>query len=117
MLVATATIPALVTQPVAAQSISIPTNNTQSAACDTAGRSSAISASCNNLFDNNVNNTGGVLNLGVEQEAQVFQYQLALLNKQTVKLLVHLLASLHPATIMLQTLLQTLQAASKLDHK
>ena len=64
MLVATTTIAALVTQPVAAQSISIPTNNNQSQACDTSGQSSAISDSCNNLFNNNVNNTGGVLNLG-----------------------------------------------------
>ena len=64
MLVATTTIAALVTQPVAAQNISIPTNNTQSAACDTAGHSSAISDSCNNLFNNNVTNSGGVLNLG-----------------------------------------------------
>jgi hypothetical protein len=64
MLVATATVAALVTQPVAAQSISIPTNNTQASACDTAGLSSAISDSCNNVFNNNVTNSGGVLRLG-----------------------------------------------------
>ena len=64
MLVATATVAALVTQPVAAQSISIPTNNTQASACDTAGQSSAISDSCNNVFNNNVTNSGGVLRLG-----------------------------------------------------
>ena len=64
MLVATTTIAALVTQPVAAQSISIPTNNTQASACDTAGQSSAISDSCNNVFNNNVTNSGGVLRLG-----------------------------------------------------
>jgi opacity protein-like surface antigen len=59
MLVATATIAALVTQPVAAQSISIPPNNNQSQACDTSGQSSAISDSCNSLFNNNVTNSGG----------------------------------------------------------
>ena len=64
MLVATTTVAALVTQPVAAQSISIPTNNTQASACDTAGLSSAISDSCNNVFNNNVTNSGGVLHLG-----------------------------------------------------
>ena len=64
MLVATTTIAALVTQPVAAQSISIPTNNTQASACDTAGLSSAISDSCNGSFNNNVTNSGGVLHLG-----------------------------------------------------
>ena len=64
MLVATTTVAALVTQPVAAQSISIPTNNTQASACDTAGLSSAISDSCNNVFNNNVTNSGGVLRLG-----------------------------------------------------
>ena len=64
MLVATTTIAALVTQPVAAQSISIPTDNNQTQACDTAGQSSAISDSCNSLFNNNVTNSGGVLNLG-----------------------------------------------------
>jgi len=64
MLVATATVAALVTQPVAAQSISVPTNNTQASACDTAGLSSAISDSCNNVFNNNVTNSGGVLHLG-----------------------------------------------------
>ena len=55
---------ALVTQPVAAQNISIPTSNNQSQACDTAGLSSAISDSCNGSFNNNVTNSGGVLNLG-----------------------------------------------------
>jgi hypothetical protein len=64
MLVATTTIAALVTQPVAAQNISIPTANNQSQACDTAGLSSAISDSCNGSFNNNVNNSGGVLRLG-----------------------------------------------------
>jgi opacity protein-like surface antigen len=64
MLVATTTIAALVTQPVAAQNISIPTSNNQSQACDTAGLSSAISDSCNGSFNNNVTNSGGVLNLG-----------------------------------------------------
>jgi hypothetical protein len=64
MLVATATVAALVTQPVAAQSISIPSNNNQSQACDTAGQSSAISDSCNGSFNNNVTNSGGVLRLG-----------------------------------------------------
>ncbi len=64
MLVATTTIAALVTQPVAAQSISIPTDNNQTQACDTAGLSSAISDSCNNVFNNNVTNSGGVLRLG-----------------------------------------------------
>ena len=64
MLVATTTIAALVTQPVAAQSISIPTSNTQASACDTAGLSSAISDSCNGSFNNNVTNSGGVLHLG-----------------------------------------------------
>ena len=54
----------LVTQPVAAQNISIPTSNNQSQACDTAGLSSAISDSCNGSFNNNVTNSGGVLNLG-----------------------------------------------------
>jgi opacity protein-like surface antigen len=63
MMVATATIAALVTQPVAAQNISIPTDNNQSTACDTAGLSSAISDSCNSSFTNNVTNSGGVLNL------------------------------------------------------
>lgn len=64
MLVATATVAALVTQPVAAQSISIPTDNNQTQACDTAGLSSAISDSCNGSFNNNVTNSGGVLRLG-----------------------------------------------------
>jgi len=64
MLVATATVAALVTQPVAAQSISIPTDNNQTQACDTAGLSSAISDSCNGSFNNNVTNSGGVLHLG-----------------------------------------------------
>jgi hypothetical protein len=64
MLVATTTIAALVTQPVAAQSISIPTDNNQTQACDTAGLSSAISDSCNASFNNNVTNSGGVLRLG-----------------------------------------------------
>jgi opacity protein-like surface antigen len=64
MLVATTTIAALVTQPVAAQSISIPTDNNQTQACDTAGLSSAISDSCNGSFNNNVTNSGGVLRLG-----------------------------------------------------
>ena len=64
MLVATATVAALVTQPVAAQSISVPTNNNQTQACDTAGLSSAISDSCNASFNNNVTNSGGVLRLG-----------------------------------------------------
>lgn len=64
MLVATTTIAALVTQPVAAQSISIPTDNNQTQACDTAGLSSAISDSCNGSFNNNVTNSGGVLHLG-----------------------------------------------------
>ena len=64
MLVATTTVAALVTQPVAAQSISIPTDNNQTQACDTAGLSSAISDSCNNVFNNNVTNSGGVLRLG-----------------------------------------------------
>jgi hypothetical protein len=63
MMVATATIAALVTQPVAAQSISIPTTDNQRSECETAGQSSAISGSCNNNFANHVNNTGGVLNL------------------------------------------------------
>ncbi|HEY7570756.1 MAG TPA: hypothetical protein VH796_05245 [Nitrososphaeraceae archaeon] len=63
MMVATATIAALVTQPVAAQNISIPTSNSQSSECETAGQGSPISASCNNNFTNTVNNTGGVLNL------------------------------------------------------
>ena len=64
MLVATATIAALVTQPAAAQNISIPTTNNQSQACDTAGSGSAISNSCNGSFTNSVNNSGGVLNIG-----------------------------------------------------
>ncbi|HEY7570755.1 MAG TPA: hypothetical protein VH796_05240 [Nitrososphaeraceae archaeon] len=63
MMVATATVAALVTQPVAAQNISIPTANNQSTTCDTAGLSSAISDSCNSSFNNNVTNSGGVLNL------------------------------------------------------
>jgi hypothetical protein len=63
MMVATATIAALVTQPVAAQSISIPTTDNQSQSCDTAGLSSAISNSCNSNFRNNVTNSGGLLNL------------------------------------------------------
>src|SRR6476620_9757541 len=42
----------------------------------------------------------------------VFQYQLTPLNKQTVKLVARILPSVGPATITLQTLLQTL-AASK----
>jgi hypothetical protein len=62
MMVATATIAALVTQPVAAQNISIPTDNNQTSECETVGQNSNISDSCNNNFANNVNNTGGVLN-------------------------------------------------------
>ena len=64
MMVATATIAALVTQPVSAQSISIPTTTSQNQACDTAGVSSAISDSCNGNSNNNVTNSGGALNLG-----------------------------------------------------
>src|SRR5215467_5234168 len=63
MMVATATIAALVTQPVSAQSISIPTTDNQNQSCDTAGLSSAISNSCNSSFKNNVTNSGGLLNL------------------------------------------------------
>ena len=63
-LVATTTIRSFSNTTCGAQSISIPTNNTQASACDTAGLSSAISDSCNNLFNNNVTNSGEVLNLG-----------------------------------------------------
>lgn len=70
ILVTTCTIPVFVAQPAAAQtnsggvltlngatgaSISISTNNTQQSECETAGASSAISASCNN----SATNTGG----------------------------------------------------------
>jgi hypothetical protein len=64
MMVATATIAALVTQPVAAQTISLPTSVNQTQTCDTAGSWSAISNSCNGRSNNQVSNSGGVLNLG-----------------------------------------------------
>ncbi|HEY7571711.1 MAG TPA: hypothetical protein VH796_10115 [Nitrososphaeraceae archaeon] len=45
-------------------SISIPTTASQSQACHTAGLSSAKSNSCNGTFNNNVTNSGGLLNRG-----------------------------------------------------
>ncbi len=51
------------TQRASSQSISIPTNTTQQANCDTAGSSSAIAASCNNNSTNNIANSGGVIDL------------------------------------------------------
>ena len=45
------------------QSISVPTNITQQANCDTAGSSSAIADSCNNNSTNNIANSGGVIDL------------------------------------------------------
>ena len=51
------------TQLALSQSISIPTNTTQQANCDTAGSSSAIADSCNNNFTNNIANSGGVIDL------------------------------------------------------
>ncbi|MFZ0328685.1 MAG: hypothetical protein WAL66_15430 [Nitrososphaeraceae archaeon] len=64
ILVATGTIAASMTQPAAAQSISIPTTSTQTQTCDTAGTASPETNSCNGTVNNNVANSGGVLALG-----------------------------------------------------
>lgn len=58
ILVTIGTVDASFTQLASAQNISIPTNNTQQANCDTAGSSSAIADSCNNNFTNNIVNSG-----------------------------------------------------------
>jgi hypothetical protein len=63
ILVTIGTVGASFTQLASAQNISIPTNNTQQANCDTAGSSSAIADSCNNNFTNNIANSGGVIDL------------------------------------------------------
>ena len=63
ILVTIGTVDASFTQLASAQNISIPTNNTQQANCDTAGSSSAIADSCNNNFTNNIVNSGGVIGL------------------------------------------------------
>jgi hypothetical protein len=51
------------TQRALSQGISIPTNTTQQANCDTAGSSSAIADSCSNNSTNNIANSGGVIDL------------------------------------------------------
>ena len=53
ILVTIGTVDASFTQLASAQNISIPTNNTQQANCDT-----AIADSCNNNFTNNIVNSG-----------------------------------------------------------
>jgi hypothetical protein len=68
ILVATGTISTSVTQHVAAQNISIPTNTTQQANCDTAGSSSAVADSCNDKSTNNIANSGGVVDLNTQHK-------------------------------------------------
>ena len=71
ILVATGTISTSITQHVAAQSISIPTNTTQQANCDTAGSSSAVADSCNDKSTNNIANSGGVLDLTTQPRSTI----------------------------------------------
>jgi hypothetical protein len=63
ILVTIGTVETSLTQLASAQSISIPTNTTQQASCDTAGSSSAIADSCNSKSTNNIANSGGVIDL------------------------------------------------------